>query len=71
MKKSTTSPICIPEIGFSNWPISQAMSSLFLETASNCFIKAGLEFMILLPLWPECWDYWHVSLVYSSLLPDI
>lgn len=40
-----------------------------------CCIKAGFELMILLPLWPECWDigihHWCTalfSLIFNSVL---
>lgn len=49
--------------------------ALIVSWDSFCCIKAGFELMILLPLWPECWDigihHWCTalfSLIFNSVL---
>jgi hypothetical protein len=41
---------------------------LFLETKSHYVAQAGLEFMILLPQSPECWDCKRESLCLALAL---
>jgi hypothetical protein len=38
------------------------------EAGSHYVAKTGLELMILLPLPPECWDYWCAALCLARSL---
>jgi hypothetical protein len=53
------------EILFSKFIVENLKSPPYpsaLLLAGLCYVaQANLKFTILLPQFPECWDYWHVS----------
>lgn len=71
-------PLCMHVMhrhGCRHVPGMSPFSALIVSWDSFCCIKACLELLILLPLWPECWDigihHWCTdlfSLIFNSVL---
>lgn len=72
--------LCMLSTYSANWTTSPVHTfCCFWDRISNssdwlwahCIPKAGFELLILLPLPPECWDYWQHATIHSSLKFDI